>query len=179
MKYEIPSGDTKRSAVWYEARVYQQLGGSAIPRIHWSGSDGGADVIVMDRLGPTLEQLRMVQRGTLSLKTVFMIGIQMVRAGSLYLEVGLTSLQLDFIEYSHSRGVVLRDVKPQNTAVGDDPVFASRIYNFDFGNARMYIDPTKGAHIPLRTGCRTSGTIRFCSHWSHQGLGMEFPATDI
>ncbi|KZV70170.1 kinase-like protein [Peniophora sp. CONT] len=154
LKYEIPLSPATPSSVWYEARVYKQLEGSnAIPRVRWSGSDGGADVLVMDFLGPTLEELRLVSRGALGLKSVLMIGIQM----------------LDFIEYAHGRGVVLRDIKPQNAAVGYNSELASTIYSFDFGNAKLYVD-SEGAHMPLRTDRKISGTVRFCSHWSHQGL---------
>lgn len=84
----------------------------------------------------------------------------------------MRDLQLDFIEFSHSRGLILRDIKPQNSAVGRSPELAGTIYNFDFGNAKAYIDPGTGTHIPLRTGRTITGTARFCSHWSHQGLGM-------
>ena len=43
----------------YEAAVYAQLEGiEGIPRIHWYGKDQDAHLLVMDRLGPTLEQLK-------------------------------------------------------------------------------------------------------------------------
>jgi hypothetical protein len=63
----------------YEAQIYEQLAGSrAIPSVHWSGMYGDADVIVMDYLGPTLEHVRRACRGSLTLKSVLMIGLQIV-----------------------------------------------------------------------------------------------------
>ena len=63
----------------YEAAVYAQLEGvRGIPRIHWYGTDQGAHVLVMDRLGPTLEQLKRICRNAFSLKTVLMLADQLV-----------------------------------------------------------------------------------------------------
>lgn len=82
IKYEVPPDDNPAlSAVRYEAYVYRHLADCiAIPRMHWSGADGGAEVLVLDLLGPTLEELRLACRGMLSLKSVLMIGLQMVGA---------------------------------------------------------------------------------------------------
>lgn len=86
LKYELPPrGNIALSAVHYEARVYAHLAGcTAIPRVHWSGSVGAAEVLVLDLLGPTLDDLRRGCRGKLSLKTVLMIGIQLVSTYTLY-----------------------------------------------------------------------------------------------
>ncbi|KAG7450925.1 uncharacterized protein BT62DRAFT_1001774 [Guyanagaster necrorhizus] len=67
---------TSKGIVPYEAKVYRQLAGSpVIPFIHWSGTYGETDVIVMECLGPTLANLRLACRGTLTLKSLLMIGI--------------------------------------------------------------------------------------------------------
>lgn len=79
--------------------------------------------------------------------------------------------KLDFVRFAHSRGVILRDIKPHNFAVGRLVEDASRIFAFDFGLAKMYVDAASGTHIPLRTGRRLCGTWRYCSHWTHLGLG--------
>ncbi|VDB95590.1 unnamed protein product [Peniophora sp. CBMAI 1063] len=155
IKYDMPQSDGDPTPVRIEACVYAHLSDCpAVPRVHWAGSEGGGEVLVIDHLGPTLEDLRSICRGTLSYECVLLIGVQL----------------LEFIECAHRRGIVLRDIKPHNAAVGRTPDRASTIYNFDFGNARGYIDPGTGAHVPLRTGRTIVGTARFCSHWSHRGL---------
>ncbi|KIY46840.1 kinase-like protein [Fistulina hepatica ATCC 64428] len=154
---KVAMPEASSSILQYEAQVYEQFAGSrAIPFLHWSGSDGDADILVMDYLGPTLEHMRRACRGTLTLKSVLMIGLQI----------------LDFVEFAHSRGIILRDIKPHNFAVGraPKPENPSTIYAFDFGLAKMYVDPLKKTHIPLRTGRTICGTIRYSSHWSHLGL---------
>jgi len=49
-----------------------------VSRIHWSGQDMNANVIVIDKLGPDLEKLRLFCQGSFFLKTVLLLGEQMV-----------------------------------------------------------------------------------------------------
>ncbi|EIM87435.1 kinase-like protein [Stereum hirsutum FP-91666 SS1] len=154
VKASIPCGAV-RSIVTYEAAVYKQLSSwpNLVP-VRWSGKTGNTDVLVMDCIGPNLDDLRRACRGKLSLRSVLMTGISL----------------LHFVEFAHSRGVILRDIKPHNFAVGGVPKEASRIYAFDFGLATMYVNPVSGQHIPLRTGRDLRGTWRYCSHWTHKGI---------
>ncbi len=65
----------------YEVKIYRLLCDSeseGIPSIHWSGTDGNHQVVVMDLLSPNLNTLRRLCRGTLSLRTVCMVAEQMV-----------------------------------------------------------------------------------------------------
>ncbi|OBZ66471.1 Casein kinase I [Grifola frondosa] len=69
---------------------------------------------------------------------------------------------------SHSRGVILRDIKPRNFAIG-----AGRrcgiAYLFDFGLAKLFVDPANRAHIPFREGLVGLGTVRCASANVHFG----------
>jgi hypothetical protein len=80
IKWETPTGKADDVCVLpYEFLVYRHLHGHhGIPSLRWSGMDGRAHVMVLDRLGPNLQDLRRVCRGQLSLKTVMMIAEQMV-----------------------------------------------------------------------------------------------------
>ncbi len=81
-----PAKDEFISVLPFEAQVYKLLHGhEGIPRIHWHGMDGGAHIMIVDKLGPNLQQLRRFCRGRLSLKTVLMLAEQMVRASELLL----------------------------------------------------------------------------------------------
>ncbi|KAG1741524.1 kinase-like domain-containing protein [Suillus paluster] len=104
-------------------------------------------VLTGSKLYANLEQLRRLCRGELSLKKVFMLGLQM----------------LDRIEFAHSRGVVLRDVKPENFAMGIGEK-SHIVYLFDFGLAKVYVDPSTGAHITFREGRVPVGTARYMSY---------------
>ena len=81
--------------------------------------------------------------------------------------------QIDRIEFVHSRGIILRDVKPQNLAMGLGNR-SSLLYMFDFGLAKPYVDPITNEHIPFRTGLVSAGTARYMSYNVHFGRGMSF-----
>ncbi|TCD65137.1 hypothetical protein EIP91_003069 [Steccherinum ochraceum] len=153
IKYEpVKSSNPNQTA--YEAAVYAQLEGiRGVVPIRWSGTDGEASVLVMDRLGPTLEQLRLICRGAFSLKTVLMLAEQMITT----------------IESIHARGIVYRDIKPDNFAIGFLTTH-QQIFLFDMGFARCYLDPESGEHMPYRDGRASLGTPRYYSHNVHLGI---------
>ena len=49
-----------------------------IPKIYWAGTEGGFNVMVMELLGPSLEELFNICDRKFSLKTVLMLADQMV-----------------------------------------------------------------------------------------------------
>jgi hypothetical protein len=61
--------------VRFEFKVFDAGG---IPSIRWSGVDGEDNVLVMDLLGPSLEDLFVYCGRKFSLKTVLMLADQMV-----------------------------------------------------------------------------------------------------
>jgi hypothetical protein len=52
-----------------------------LPRMHYYAQEGDYNVMAMDILGPSLEDLFEYCRRKFSLKTVLMLAIQMVRLG--------------------------------------------------------------------------------------------------
>ena len=65
----------------YEAQVYRQLRGyQAIPSLHRFEMYGGGYFLILDKVGVTLEHLRKACRGTLSLRTVAILALEMVNA---------------------------------------------------------------------------------------------------
>ncbi|KAF9219687.1 kinase-like protein [Gyrodon lividus] len=143
IKVEMPTDQPDEICVLpYEAQVYRLLRGHpGITSLRWYGMDGGAHVLVLDKLGANLQQLRRVCRGQLSLKTVAMLALQM----------------LDRVEFVHSRGVILRDIKPENFAMGIGDS-ANTMHLFDLGLAKLYVNPSTGSHIPFREGRIGLGT---------------------
>lgn len=63
-----------------ESRIYKSLqGGPGVPWMMWSGKKGGWNVMVIDLLGSSLEDLFRRCNRHFSLKTVLMLADQMVR----------------------------------------------------------------------------------------------------
>ena len=73
-----------------------------IPSVLWYGVEGDYNCMVMDLLGPSLEDLFVFCGKKLSLKTVCMVGDQMIQR----------------IEYLHSNHFIHRDMKPDNFLIG-------------------------------------------------------------
>ena len=72
---------------------------------------------------------------------------------------------LNTIEQVHRAGYLHRDVKPSNIMVGRDGDHC--IYLADFGLAKKWRDRSK-AHIPYRVKSGVTGTMRYCSSFTHE-----------
>lgn len=154
IKLEKPSKD--RAQLLHEWKLYSSLaGGVGIPRVYWFGVAGKFNALVMELLGPSLEDLFKRQDKRFSPKTVMMLADQMIQ-------------QLQFV---HSRGIVHRDIKPNNFLIGRGNN-ARQIYIVDFGLSKTYLSKT-GQHVSYKDG-RTglTGTARYTSISNHQGIEL-------
>ncbi|GLT52869.1 hypothetical protein SLA2020_261820 [Shorea laevis] len=151
---KIENRKTKHPQLLFEAKVYNFLqGGSGIAKINWSGVDGDDNFLVLDLLGPSLEDLFVYCGRKFSLKTVLMLADQMITK----------------IEYVHSKGFLHRDVKPDNFLMGLGRK-AILVYIIDFGLAKRYQDPATNRHILYREKKNLTGTARYASCNTHQGI---------
>lgn len=138
----------------HESRLYNILrGGKGVPNMRWFGQEQGYNVMVLDRLGPNLLHLFNICGQRFSLKTVIMLGYQMI----------------DRVEYVHSRGLVHRDLKPENFLLGCGRQ-GNQVFIIDFGLAKEYVDPETRRHIPFRERRSFTGTARYASRNQHCGI---------
>jgi len=85
----------------HEARLYKSLSGDGVCQMYWHGTtEDGHYALILELLGPSAEELLHRCRSTFSIATVSQLAITL----------------LDRFEFIHSRGIVHRDVKPQNLA---------------------------------------------------------------
>ncbi|KAJ3203804.1 hypothetical protein HK099_001359, partial [Clydaea vesicula] len=155
-----------------EYKTYKILKGSVgIPNAHYFGQEGLHNILCLDLLGPSLEDMFDLCNKKFSVKTVCMCAIQM----------------LTRIESIHERDLIYRDIKPDNFLIGkipnksegstdilanhslEAPHMTSQIYLIDFGMAKHYRDPKTKVHIPYREKKSLSGTARYMSINTHLG----------
>eukprot|EP01017_Pseudomicrothorax_dubius_P049344 TRINITY_DN9161_c0_g2_i3.p1 TRINITY_DN9161_c0_g2~~TRINITY_DN9161_c0_g2_i3.p1 ORF type:complete len:322 (+),score=46.71 TRINITY_DN9161_c0_g2_i3:85-1050(+) len=154
---KLEKADSRVPQLFYEAKLYQyfhQEEGAlenGIPRIFYCTQEGEHNIMVMDLLGPSLEDLFNFCGRKLSLKSTLLLGDQM----------------LSRVEYVHSRRLLHRDLKPDNFLVGRGKQ-QSRVFIIDFGLSKKYIS-RDGVHIPFREGKSLTGTARYASINTHQG----------
>eukprot|EP00919_Chromeraceae_sp_WS-2016_P038176 GHVR01091173.1.p1 GENE.GHVR01091173.1~~GHVR01091173.1.p1 ORF type:complete len:422 (+),score=81.96 GHVR01091173.1:78-1343(+) len=175
----------KHPQLLYEAKIYKMLGGQiGVPGIYWWGHEGEWTCIVVELLGPSLEELLTCCHRRFSLKTVLMVADQM----------------LNRVELLHAHSYLHRDIKPDNFLIGStkpqvrharratnggnaqpgvtphatqDIIPSSNcclVYMIDFGLCKRYRDGNTHEHIPYRTGKSLTGTARYASIATHMGI---------
>jgi serine/threonine protein kinase len=109
--------------------------------------------MVMDLLGPSLEDVFQSCKRRFDLKTVLLIAHQMVKR----------------IEKVHEERIIHRDIKPDNFLIGGTEQTKDSVYIIDFGLAKCYRN-TEGQHIPYIDGKNLTGTARYASINTHKGI---------
>ncbi|CAJ0923140.1 unnamed protein product [Ranitomeya imitator] len=149
--------------------------------IGWYGQEKDYNVLVMDLLGPSLEDLFNFCSRRFTMKTVLMLADQMISR----------------IEYVHTKNFIHRDIKPDNFLMGigrhcnkcfespvgkrkrsmtvstsQDPSFSglNQLFLIDFGLAKKYRDNRTRQHIPYREDKNLTGTARYASINAHLGI---------
>ena len=129
--------------------------------------------MVIDLLGPSLEDLFNFCNRKFSLKTVLLLADQLVRNQATHPTqvpvVEVLILQISRIEYIHSRNFIHRDIKPDNFLMGIGKR-GNQVNVIDFGLAKKYRDPKTHLHIPYRENKNLTGTARYTSINTHLGV---------
>ncbi|KAJ6817061.1 casein kinase 1 isoform X2 [Iris pallida] len=151
---KLESVKTKHPQLHYESKLYMLLqGGTGIPHLKWFGVEGEYNIMVIDLLGPSLEDLFNYCNRKFTLKTVLMLADQMINR----------------VEYMHARGFLHRDIKPDNFLMGLGRR-ANQVYVIDYGLAKKYRDLQTHKHIPYRENKNLTGTARYASVNTHLGV---------
>jgi casein kinase 1 len=151
VKFEPVSA--RRPQVIEEAKLLKEfMGEPGYPKFIWYGREGEYHIMVIELLGPSIEDLFAYCGRKLSLKTVLLLADQLIQR----------------IERLHERGYIHRDLKPENILIGLEDN-ASTLFLIDYGLAKKWKVPN-GQHIPYKDGKSLTGTARYASANTHLGV---------
>ncbi|XP_059481719.1 casein kinase I isoform X2 [Neocloeon triangulifer] len=151
---KLESVRARHPQLLYESKLYKILhGGIGIPHIRWFGQEREFNVLVMDLLGPSLEDLFNFCSRRFTTKTVLMLADQMIGR----------------IEYVHTKSFIHRDIKPDNFLMGIGR-HCNKLFLIDFGLAKKFRDSRTRQHIIYREDKNLTGTARYASINAHLGI---------
>jgi serine/threonine protein kinase len=138
--------DAAQNLLESEAYILCYLKGYGIPFVKSYGFSGEYNVLVMELLGKSLEDIFQQLEKKFSIKTVCMIGIQM----------------LDRLEFVHNKNIIHRDIKPDNFVLGLENK-SHIIYLLDFGLSKKFRSSRTHQHIKFSVNKKLTGTARYAS----------------
>ena len=134
-----------------EATVLSYLQGPHIPKFESYSKDKGYNILVMELLGQSLDNL-FIKLRQFSVKTTAIIGYQIIK----------------ILKYIHDRHIIHRDIKPDNFAMGRNEL-NDTLYLIDFGLAKKFRSSRTLKQYPLTKRKSLTGTARYASINALQG----------
>ena len=148
IKTEVKSKEQK--SLKMEARIYQYLANiDGFPQLKWFGATNNVNYLVTNLLECSITTL-IKEYGRLSVKTVLLLGIQMIQR----------------LETLHNNYLIHRDIKPDNFMINISDK-TNKIYLIDFGFCKRYNH--EGKHIEFKTNTSLIGTPNYVSLNVHKG----------
>ena len=152
IKVESITSETK--LLKNESTVYHYLNNiEGVPSVKWFGKDSQNYYMVINLLGDSLQVLKN-KKDCFSLRLVMQIGINV----------------LDLLNTIHEKGLVHRDIKPDNFLLGLQGDERKRLFIIDFGLCKSYL--IDGKHIPLKRTHNLIGSQTYASINAHNCIEL-------
>jgi len=153
MKIEKRKGSMSRLIPEYKIykKLYERGCKKGIPRIYEILQSDDYNMLILELLGESLEDLFVKYSQCFSVSTVVYLGVEI----------------LQIIERIHNAGFIHRDIKPNNFLIGFFD--KKQIYLTDFGLSKEYITEN-GSHIKETFDRSIIGTARYSSIHMHMGF---------
>ena len=159
---KIEKTKQSKSRLDQERDIYNLVKGNGIPKIYHyesmkpnNSSDNPDEptgkILIMSFLGPSLEELFDFCGRKFSIKTICMLGIQMIER----------------LAHIHRCGIIHRDIKPDNFLIGIGKE-KSKLFLVDFGLSKSYVQNHN--HIQFRNDKNFTATYRYSSIRNHRGI---------
>ena len=148
----------KKQRLRSEYNIYKKIFGNenvfGIPKIYSYQETTDYNIMVMELLGPSLENVFDTFDRSLTINFIYKLAIDMI----------------NIIEQVHSFGFIHRDIKPNNFLFNYQKNSESykTLYLMDFGLSKKYIQ--HGKHISFKSDRNLIGTARYASLNIHMGL---------
>jgi serine/threonine protein kinase len=143
----------QHSRLWTEYGIYKSITKhgkiKGIPKTYEFIEKPAYNIMIMELLGPSLDQLFTEHDRKFDMATIFNIGIEC----------------MVLIETLHTAGYIHRDIKPNNFLVSKNK---EDLYIMDFGLSKKYINRKK--HIEYKADRSLIGTARYASVNIHIGI---------
>ena len=152
---KVESNNSTNPLLAHEYKMLKLLeGNEGIPITYLYKNIGGESIIVMDLLGPNLEDiLQDTKTKKFTLKTCLMALKQIIER----------------LKIIHKEGIIHRDLKPENLLVTKN-IRDGLIYLIDYGLSKKYKDAKNDLHIPFKNERPLTGTLRYISINTHKGF---------
>ena len=142
-----------------KSRIYQEYNfyklfpknSKGISEIIWYNKNNNIQILIMEHLGPSLNDLFIFCDNKFSLKTTCLIAIQ----------------TLERIKQLHDLNIIHRDIKPDNFLIGLDNN-KDTIYLIDFGLSKLF----NKKHY--NKSCSFKGSLRYSSLRNHRGIEQSY-----
>lgn len=135
-----------------ESRVYQHLNScDCVPQVKWFGKDNTYYYMVINLLGDSLQDL-ILKTHKFSLVLTLKIGIKIIT----------------ILKTIHEKGLVHRDIKPDNFLFGINQI--NHLYLIDFGFCKSYLEGDQ--HIKIKTVNGLIGSKNYASIMAHNKIEL-------